>query len=131
MPAISVDGDTNVHGGAPLNSGLSGDVFAGNKNVALSGQSTSTANDSQYHPTYRPVHVAANQKATQGSTSVFVNNKPLHRIGDTRIDGKTSGPGISTVLVGGASGGGAAPEPGPPPGASYPEGSQPEIGRAS
>jgi hypothetical protein len=124
MPYISVSGDTSVHGGAPLTSGLSADVFAGDKAVALVGSGSSSP-DSQYDARNRPVHSAANQTADKGSTTVFVNNKALHRVNDARKEGTTSGPGISTILVGGPGGGGPAPEPGPPPGASYPEGSQP------
>lgn len=102
MPTISVNGDTSTHGGAPLNSGLSADVSAGNKAVALSGQSTSTSNDDQYNanPRSHPQGIAANQKANAGSATVFANNKPVHRVGDARIDGSTSGPGIPSVNVG-------------------------------
>jgi hypothetical protein len=124
MPSISVSGDTSVHGGAPLNTGLSADVFAGNKKVAIVG-SGSSSNDNQYSSPNRTVHSAANQTDDKGSANVFVNNKPLHRVNDARKEGTTAGPGVSTRLVGGAGGGGPAPEPGPPPGASYPEGSQP------
>jgi hypothetical protein len=102
MANISVQGDTSTHGGAPLNLGLSADVSAGNKGVALSGQSTSTANDDQYNANRRahPQGVAGNQKANAGSGTVFANNKAVHRVGDARIDGATSGPGISSVNVG-------------------------------
>ena len=98
MPNISTVGDTNVHGGSPLDSGLSGDVFAGNKSVAVAGQSTSTSNDSQYSRTATQ-HRAENQQAVGGSANVFVNNKPVHRIGDARKDGATVGPGVATVIV--------------------------------
>ena len=102
MATISVQGDTSNHGGAPLNSGLSADVSAGNKSVALKGQSTSTANDNQYNanPLLHPQGVSGNQKANVGSGTVFANNKAVHRVGDARIDGATSGPGISSVNVG-------------------------------
>jgi uncharacterized Zn-binding protein involved in type VI secretion len=99
MPNISVAGDTSVHGGAPLDSGLSGDVFAGNKAVAVAGQSTSTSNDSQYNSRTATQHRAENQQASGGSSNVFVNNKPVHRVGDARKDGATAGPGIATVIV--------------------------------
>jgi uncharacterized Zn-binding protein involved in type VI secretion len=101
MPNISVQGDTNVHGGAPLDTGLSGNVSAGNKPVALADQSSSSQNDSQFDSRRRPQHRAGNQKATGGSGNVFVNNKPVHRVGDARIDGATAGPGISSVKVNG------------------------------
>ena len=102
MANISVDGDTSTHGGAPLNSGLSTTVSAGNKGVALAGQSASTANDDQYNANRRahPQGVAGNQQASAGSATVFANNKAVHRVGDARIDGATAGPGISTVNVG-------------------------------
>ena len=102
MAIISVKDDTSTHGGAPLNSGLSTTVLAGNKGVALKGQSTSTANDDQYNadPLAHPQGVAGNQKANAGSGTVFANDKAVHRLGDARIDGSTSGPGISSVNVG-------------------------------
>lgn len=99
MPNISVVGDTSVHGGAPINAGLSGDVFAGNKAVAVAGQSTSTSNDNQYNSKTATQHKAENQQATGGSANVFVNNKPVHRAGDARKDGATAGPGVATVIV--------------------------------
>ncbi len=101
MPNISVNGDTNVHGGAPLNTGLSENVSAGDKPVALADQTSSSQNDSQFDSRRRPQHQAGNQKASAGSGNVFVNNKPVHRVGDARIDGATSGPGISSVKVNG------------------------------
>lgn len=102
MANISVTGDTSTHGGAPLDSGLSTNVSAGNKGVALAGQSTSTANDDQYNANRRnhPQGVASNQLANAGSATVFANNKAVHRVGDARLDGATSGPGISSVNVG-------------------------------
>ena len=53
-----------------------------------------------YDSRLRPQHSAANQKANAGSATVFANNKAVHRVGDARIDGATSGPGITTVQVG-------------------------------
>ena len=99
MAAISVSGDTSVHGGAPLNTGLSGNVSAGGKGVATVG-SGSSSNDSQYDARFRPQHNAGNQTATGGSGTVFVNGKAVHRIGDSRIDGATAGPGVSSVNIG-------------------------------
>jgi len=125
MPYISVSGDTSVHGGAPLTSGLSADVFAGDKAVALVGSGSSSP-DSQYDARNRPVHSAANQTADKGSTTVFVNNKALHRVNDARKEGTTSGPGISTILVGGPGGGGTVGSAPPPPaGSSIPDGQPP------
>jgi uncharacterized Zn-binding protein involved in type VI secretion len=92
MSSISVKGDTNVHGGAPFDTGLSSNVFAGNLPVAVATQTGSTSKDSRGHG-------PGNQKANQGSPNVFVNNKPVHRVGDARIDGATAGPGISSVKV--------------------------------
>jgi len=101
MAAISVSGDTSVHGGAPLNTGLSGNVSAGGKGVATVG-SGSSSNDDLYNANRRghPQGVAGNQTATGGSGTVFVNGKAVHRIGDARIDGATAGPGISSVNIG-------------------------------
>ncbi|CAB4125154.1 PAAR motif [uncultured Caudovirales phage] len=99
MANISVAGDTSTHGGAPFNQGLSTTVFAGNKAVAVKDQTTSSSPDSQYDGNLRPQHSAANQKANAGSTKVFANNKPIHRVGDARIDGATSGPGIASVQI--------------------------------
>jgi hypothetical protein len=101
MPNISVDGDTSIHGGAPLNTGLSSDVIAGNKAVALSGQTGSSQNDNQYDSRRRPQHTAGNQTASAGSDNVFANNKPIHRVNDARKEGATAGPGIATVKVNG------------------------------
>jgi len=113
MPAISVSGDTNAHGGAPFNTGLSSTVLAGNKGIALAGQTGSTANDDLYNKNKNahPTGIAANQTASIGSTSVFINNKQVHRVGDPRIDGTTAGPGEGTVIIGagGASSGAYAP----------------------
>ena len=103
MPAnISVEGDTSTHGGAPFNSGLSADVYIGTKKAALAGQTTSTQNDDQYNqnPRNHPQGVAANQKAQDGSATVYINNKKVHRKGDARIDGATAGPGNATVQIG-------------------------------
>lgn len=103
MPAnISVEGDTSVHGGAPFNSGLSADVYIGTKKAALAGQTTSTQNDDLYNqnPRGHSQGVAANQKANAGSSTVYINGKQVHRVGDARIDGATAGPGNSTVQIG-------------------------------
>lgn len=99
MPKVSVAGDTNVHGGAAFNAGTSGDVFAGNKPLSVAGQTTSTSNDSQYNSRNATQHKAENQQAVGGSPNVFVNNKPLHRVGDARKEGATSGPGVDSVLA--------------------------------
>ena len=102
MATISVEGDTNVHGGAPFNTGLSTNVKAGNKGIALAGQTGSTANDNQYNqnPRSHPQGVASNQVASGGSGTVKINNKPVHRVGDARLDGSTAGPGNTTINVG-------------------------------
>lgn len=99
MGKISLAGDTNVHGGAPFDTGLSTNVTANGKGIALAGQTTSSQNDTLYNQNRRshPQGVAANQQATAGSASVFVNGKPVHRVGDARIDGATAGPGSSSV----------------------------------
>lgn len=98
---ISVQGDTNVHGGAPFDKGLSTDVFINGKAVVLAGQTGSTQNDTQYNQNSKghSQGVAANQTAVGGSGTVFINGKPVHRVGDTRKDGSTSGPGNSSVTI--------------------------------
>jgi uncharacterized Zn-binding protein involved in type VI secretion len=98
MAKISVAGDTSIHGGAPLNTGLSSNVSAGGKAVAIVG-SGSSSNDDQYNSRFNPIHVSGNQTATGGSGNVSVNNKPVHRVGDARIEGATGGPGISSVNI--------------------------------
>lgn len=102
MGSISLEGDTNVHGGAPFNTGLSSTVLIGGKKVALTGQTTSTENDTLYNQNRRahPEGVAANQLATGGSSTVKIEGKPIHRIGDARIDGATAGPGNPNVQIG-------------------------------
>jgi hypothetical protein len=99
MPIISVIGDINVHGGGAFDQGLSANVSAGNKAVALAGQTGSGSNDSQYDARTRSQHRASNQQAASGSANVFANNKPVHRVGDGRLEGATAGPGISSVGV--------------------------------
>jgi uncharacterized Zn-binding protein involved in type VI secretion len=102
MGSISVAGDTNVHGGAPFDSGLSTNVLAGGNGIALSGQTTSNENDDLYNQNSRahPQGIAGNQLANAGSGTVFINDKPVHRIGDARIDGATDGPGLGSCQVG-------------------------------
>ena len=99
---ISVAGDTSTHGGAPFNTGTSGSVNAGNKAVAIVDVTSSNSGDDQYNANRRNHEqgVASNQVAAVGSATVFANNKPVHRVGDARKDGSTSGPGISSVQVG-------------------------------
>jgi hypothetical protein len=102
MGSISVAGDTNVHGGAPFDTGLSTTVLAGGKGVVLAGVSGSNENDDQYNQNRRahPQGVSSNQTAQGGSSSVFANGNPIHRVGDARIDGSTAGPGIESCQVG-------------------------------
>lgn len=100
MANISVKGDTSVHGGAPFDKGLSGNVYAGNLPVAESGVSGSNENDNQYDPLRRQIHNSGNQTANAGSATVFANGHPVHRVGDARLEGSTAGPGISSVQVG-------------------------------
>jgi len=102
MANISVAGDTNVHGGAPFDSGLSTNVLAGGKGIALTGQTTSNENDDLYNQNRRahPQGIAANQLAVGGSGTVFIHGKPIHRVGDARIDGSTAGPGLGSCQVG-------------------------------
>lgn len=102
MGSISLEGDTNVHGGAPFNTGLSSTVKAGDKRIVLADQTTSTENDSLYNsnPQGHPEGVAANQMAKGGSGTVKIEGKAVHRVGDARIDGATAGPGLGTVNIG-------------------------------
>lgn len=94
MGAIAGRGDVNVHGGAPFDTGLSTNVFINGKGVALKDQTGSSQNDNLYNQNSRshPQGVSSNQKAVGGSSTVFVNGKAVHRIGDARIDGATGFP---------------------------------------
>jgi uncharacterized Zn-binding protein involved in type VI secretion len=107
MANISVEGDLSSHGGAPFDKGTSANVNAGGKAVAIVGDTGSTQNDTRYNTEIgvgntrlHPEGIAANQTANAGSAKVFVNGKPLHRVGDARIDSNTSGPGIDSVQIG-------------------------------
>ena len=107
MPNISVQGDTSSHGGAPFDTGVSSNVNAGGIPVAIVDQTGSSQNDTRYETELgvnnirlHPEGVASNQTANAGSATVFANGKPVHRVGDARKDGTTSGPGISSVQVG-------------------------------
>ena len=100
MGSVSVEGDTNVHGGAPFDTGLSSTVTIGGKKVALVDQTTSSQNDSQYNPRGGGVHAAGNQTAKGGSGTVTIEGKAVHRVGDPRVDGATAGPGVSSTNIG-------------------------------
>ena len=99
---VSIAGDTNVHGGAPFDKSVSGNVYASGSAVVVTTVTGSNENDDQYNanPQAHPTGVAANQTANVGSGTVFVNGQPLHRVGDARIDGSTSGPGATNVFSG-------------------------------
>lgn len=101
MGGISVEGDTNVHGGAPFDKGLSSNVYIGTKKAATVG-SGSTQNDTLYNQNRltHPQGVSGNQTATGGSSTVYINGAKAHRIGDARIDGSTAGPGNPNVQIG-------------------------------
>lgn len=102
MGSVSLEGDTNVHGGAPFDTGLSSTVKIGGKGVALAGQTTSSQNDTLYNqnPNGHSQGRAANQQATGGSSTVRIEGRGVHRVGDARIDGSTAGPGLGTVNIG-------------------------------
>jgi len=102
MAAISLAGDTNVHGGAPFDKGLSTNVLVNGKGVALVGQTGSNENDDLYNQNRRghPQGIAANQTAAAGSSTVFINGLAVHRVGDARIDGSTAGPGSGNANCG-------------------------------
>lgn len=102
MANISVAGDTNAHGGAPFDTGLSTNVLAGGKGIALTGVTSSAENDTLYNQNRRahPQGIAGNQLANSGSGTVFINGKPIHRVGDARIDGTTAGPGLGSCQIG-------------------------------
>jgi uncharacterized Zn-binding protein involved in type VI secretion len=99
---VSIQGDTSTHGGAPLDKGLSSNVFADGKPVAVTGVTGSNENDDEYNanPQNHPQGVASNQTTSAGSSTVFVNGNPIHRVGDARKDGATAGPGASDVFAG-------------------------------
>lgn len=102
MGSISLEGDTNVHGGAPFDTGLSSTVKAGNKRIVLAGQTTSSQNDTLYNqnPQGHPQGIAANQLAVGSSGTVKIEGRGVHRTGDARIDGLTDGPGLGSVNIG-------------------------------
>lgn len=102
MGSISVEGDTNVHGGAPFDTGLSPNAYIGTKKAVLTGQTSSTQNDDLYNQNRRnhPSGVSSNQLASAGSSKVFINGKGVHRVGDARLDGATAGPGNPNVQIG-------------------------------
>ena len=114
MGGISLAGDTNVHGGAPFDTGLTTTVLIQGKGIALSGQTGSSQNDTQYNqnPRAHSQGISGNQTAAAGSATVFAEGKAIHRIKDARKDGATAGPGSSSVLADGGTagaGGGANP----------------------
>jgi hypothetical protein len=100
MATISVDGDTNAHGGAAFDTGLTTTVKTNGKGIAVVGTSSSS-NDDLYNvnPRAHPSGVAANQVASGASGTVKINGAPVHRVGDARTDGSTSGPGNPLVQV--------------------------------
>ena len=102
MGSVSLAGDTNAHGGAPFDKGLSTNVLINGKGVVLVGQTGSNENDDLYNrnPRGHPQGIAANQTAAAGSGTVFINGKAVHRVGDARIDGTTAGPGSGDTNCG-------------------------------
>lgn len=114
MGGISLAGDTNVHGGAPFDTGLTTTVLIQGKGIALSGQTGSSQNDTQYNqnPRAHSQGISSNQTAAAGSATVFAEGKAIHRIKDERKDGATAGPGSSSVLAdGGTAGAGSGDNP--------------------
>jgi uncharacterized Zn-binding protein involved in type VI secretion len=104
MAAISLEGDTNVHGGAPFNTGLTTTVLIQGKGIAILDKTGSTQNDSLYRQNSQ-IHSSSNQTAAAGSSTVFAEGKPIHRVKDLRKEGSTVGPGSSSVFAeGGTSG---------------------------
>jgi hypothetical protein len=100
---ISVDGDTSEDGGAGFDSGTSADfnVFANGKGISLADLTASSLNDDLYNanPRAHPDGIASNQVAKAGSTTVFINKNPVHRLGDARKDSTTFGPGNDKIRV--------------------------------
>lgn len=101
LKTISVEGDTSTHGGAGFDTGLTTNVKTNGKGIAVVGTSSSN-DDALYVPPNLPsktIHKSANQVAVGASGTVRINKSPVHRIGDTRTDAATSGPGNPLVQV--------------------------------
>jgi uncharacterized Zn-binding protein involved in type VI secretion len=98
MPAVSRIGDTisTGHGCASTTTltGPSGDVFADNLGVEREGDPTVV-----HALTGRGCSVTHAAAINAGSSSVFVNNKPIARIGDSADAGSITS-GSSTVFAG-------------------------------
>jgi len=94
MPLISVENDTDSAGGGNIQA-TQHTVFVNNKAVIIIGDS---ASPDSLCPTQNGTH--CNPKSKVGSSSVFVNNKAVHRDKDDRICGDTNVVvGQTTVFV--------------------------------
>ena len=91
MTNIAVLGDTNSHVGGPLRPMLS-TVFIGN--LAISTVGDAAGADSKCdggNPHCSPIPVL-------GSPNVFVENKPVHRVGDPRSCGAVTIVGLNLTV---------------------------------
>ena len=97
MPAVTRKGDLSAgHASFPPtpSTGSSGDVFADGIGIVRVGDDYAPHGS----PTPSPPH---SRNLSAGSSSVYVNGKPLGRIGDVISCGDTSAQGSSTVFAGG------------------------------
>lgn len=95
MTNIAVEGDTTVAGTAPLQSPgeLAKTVFIGGVAVVVVPPAP-TGTVCTAHESPKP------SEPSEGSTSVFVEGLPVHRVGDPRnlSDGKTTGPSQNVTV---------------------------------
>ena len=105
MPSVAYKGsdcttghgcDTNVN----INSGSLNVIIGGNKNVARKDDSIEdhTIDNLSPPPDCIP---HTNQKVNEGSASVFVNDKPIARVGDSVDVGGKIEEGFTSVVAGG------------------------------
>ena len=96
MPAVIkiTSASTSDPCGAPprVPSASSEDVYAENKLVVRK--------DDAYSDHACPASPPHSAIASAGSATVFVNNKPAHRVGDAISCGSTGANGASTVFIG-------------------------------
>ena len=105
MPSVAYKGsdcttghgcDTNVN----INSGSANVIIGGNKNVAR--QDDSLEDHSIDNPSPPPDCIPhTGQKVNEGSASVFVNDRPIARVGDSVDVGGEITEGESSVVAGG------------------------------
>lgn len=92
---VAVSGDNNTHGGGAL-------IPQNPQTVFVEGQSVIEDSDPASPDGLCPGPGHCNPASVNGSSTVFVYGKPLHRNGDSRVCGaKTTVTNQSTVYAGG------------------------------